>query len=1230
MLRIKTCLLTSFMLISVSIFSQKEVIEKEIWGYNTLAGNEGGGAVFKVDPDDKTAEIIHRFDHPESHNLKFISNFKLFSHSNGLIYGIDTESNLDMNSYALYSYNPSNDSIRIIKYRGYKIEIIDGDLIYFTSYGWPKVYKYDIEADTVSELFSFSWENGSYFNGYWTKYDENIYYTLAEERGLYSGGTLVKIDTENDTTETIIDFNEDKFPSGSILKHSNDKFYFILQETADENYSQGGIFEFNPIDRSYTQLALFNEETGVTPYGELTEASDGFIYGLTLEEGDFGDGTIYRFNPTDQSIEVVYHFNNDSTYNMTQKIPGGFIQINDTTLMGVLQITNDKSSTSDKLIYLNLLSNEIAIVHDFFSKTPQESLTQLNGKVYGFSKYTYYGESFTFDPTTLETTIIDPKYEDKPIPENGQNPVFLCQGHDYNFYGMTAYGGKANGGIVFKIDYFSHEFTKMMDLADLDFAILPKGDGFALTPGKIIGISGDYTYFDWHKADENLAEDFIFEFDYMNNTITKLKEFSAGYIYDPQLRSDGTIYFSSAGTLYEYDYTNNHLNTTKPDSTSYGAVIPYKDNLYIGTRNINTPPYHMLYIWNRETGAIETKLSKLNFSNTPGRISPAWELFVSNDTLYGSVGYATSGGGDYGSYVYDLNNDTLIENNPLYGGFNNNYNRAMMETADKKHFIQSGLFIIKIYQKDQDSSYTIYLEDSDVEFINTYEYGYKSYPYFRLKVRTNLISAQPKKDIYHWTGNLSSNWNEDENWFQNKTPDKTTEVLIPPFCLNYPIIEESLETGNLKIEKNAEFDLLAEASLTSQSLYNSGHLKLEADANSIASIKTINTLKNNGKITYHFNNEEASMRILASPVNGNKTNDSTLLVFNGSNWNCSSEPSISLIPFKPYLYEMDSAAAITFGGDFNWGDQSFSFENNTNQWTPLGNPYAASFDWQQIDLSSIENKAVYSVDPIDSTIYSFVDGIGTLSPIIQPLDVFWVKAQSGEQFRLSNEDQIHKNEFIHSDTNKNELKIAVLDGVTKNQTIISFNNQASNEFEKDKDALLPQFENYQKAQIFTFAGEQKLAINQLPSAAIMDMAVKAEKDGTYNIQKLKNKDFDFVLLEDLLRNKRINLLEEEYSFDYFVSDGDYPFKLYFEPWALEPVNESDIDMYYYPETLVIRSRKQVEYADVYIYDLAGKLSLDFKMENSFYFEKDIDLPTGHYIVQFRTADVVINEKILVR
>jgi len=147
---------------------------------------------------------------------------------------------------------------------------------------------------------------------------------------------------------------------------------------------------------------------------------------------------------------------------------------------------------------------------------------------------------------------------------------------------------------------------------------------------------------------------------------------------------------------------------------------------------------------------------------------------------------------------------------------------------------------------------------------------------------------------------------------------------------------------------------------------------------------------------------------------------------------------------------------------------------------------------------------------------------------------------------------------------------------------------------------------------------------------MMDMSVHYNKDGQLTIKLQKNKDFDFVILEDLVWNKRINLLEENYTFDYFESDGDYPFKLYFEPWALESVNETDIEIYYYPESLVVRSRKQIEQAVISIYDLAGKTALQFDVEDFYYFEKPIQLPTGHYIVQFRNADLILNKKILVR
>jgi hypothetical protein len=1235
MLRIKTCLLISLILISLNIFSQKEVDQEEIWGYNTLAGSKGGGAVFKVDPDDKTAEIIHRFGHGLNYSLSFETNKKLFNDSNGLIYGTV----YDYGYNKLYAYNPLNDSIKFLKDFSGKIEIIVDDVIFLSTYysTGTEIFKYDIELDSLYHLMSISEEKGERFQGYWIQYDSLTFYTLAEKGGENNAGTIIKIDLSDNTSEAVIHFNDDKYPQYSLLYHSNGKIYFTLAETEDEEYDEGGIFEFDPINETYTQLAFFNDDTGVTPYGELFESNDGIIYGLTEEEGEHHDGSIYRFNPVDNSIEVVLYIDDDTESEETYAhyIPGGFIQINDHTLMGILE--KKFMQVQGKLFYLDLETNELTIVFDFEESEmslPRGSLLQLDEKIYGVSNDDAEG-IFSYDTLTQEVNLQPLNFEIK-IDEYGQNPVFLCQGHDYNFYGMTAYGGKEDKGIAFKIDYITKEFTKLMDLADLDFSILPKGEGFAITPGKIVGISSDNNYSNFHKSKNEKSNVFIYEFDYIQNSITKLKDLNiSDYVYGPRMNTEGNIYFSLSGTFYEYFYNENSLIIIKPDSMASGDIIQYNEQIYIGYRNENSSPYHMLFEWNRNTNSTKTFCSEELLTSQPFRILPAYEIFISDNILYGTIVGSTPGGTYYNPYVYDLKDDTIIENEPLYGGFDNNFNHSMIETVDKQFFIQQSNTntyangLIEFYDKTQDTTYKLELEESEVEFTDNYYYGWISVPGFDFKVRSNLISAEPHREALIWTGITDTNWYESENWFLNKTPNEITEVYIPPYCPNYPIINKHLETGNLNIEKKAEFTLLPQASLTSLSLSNKGELIMGVDSSSIASVISLNSMTNFGEIKYFFNSEEETKKLIASPLEDEMINDSSLFQFDGNNWNYVTDSLISLTAFKPYLYEMDSAAAITFGGDFNWGDQSHSFDSNPNQWTPLGNPYAASFDWQQIDLSSIELKAVYSVDPIDSTIYSFVDGIGTLNPIIQPLDVFWVNAQSGDEFRLSNDDQIHMNEYNPPVSNKNELQIAVLDGETKNQTIISFNNQATNEFEKDKDALLPQFENYQKSQIFTFAGEQKLAINQLPGSAIMDMAVKAEKDGTYTIQKLKNKDFDFVVLEDLIWNKRINLLEEEYSFDYFVSDGDYPFKLYFEPWALEPVNESDIDIYFYSESLIIRSRKEVEYADVFIYDMMGKLSLDFKMENSFFFKEEVHLPTGHYIAQFRTKDVVINRKIWV-
>jgi len=65
---------------------------------------------------------------------------------------------------------------------------------------------------------------------------------------------------------------------------------------------------------------------------------------------------------------------------------------------------------------------------------------------------------------------------------------------------------------------------------------------------------------------------------------------------------------------------------------------------------------------------------------------------------------------------------------------------------------------------------------------------------------------------------------------------------------------------------------------------------------------------------------------------------------------------------------------------------------------------------------------------------------------------------------------------------------------------------------------------------------------------------------------------------------------------------------------------------HYPESIVVTSRKQIETAEITFFDLAGRVVEQYTVQNFFRFEKAIKLPTGHYIVQLRASDLVVNKK----
>jgi len=224
-----------------------------------------------------------------------------------------------------------------------------------------------------------------------------------------------------------------------------------------------------------------------------------------------------------------------------------------------------------------------------------------------------------------------------------------------------------------------------------------------------------------------------------------------------------------------------------------------------------------------------------------------------------------------------------------------------------------------------------------------------------------------------------------------------------------------------------------------------------------------------------------------------------------------------------------------------------------------------------------------------------------------------------------------------------ETNISHLDSIAKNlliikaeglggtdRTSISFSPHATSGYDKEVDQLKILLSNLKRPQIFTYADDFLIAHNILPDTNTLDLGVVVSDHGTYTLSIERSIGFDYLILEDLIWERKVNLLKEEYTFEYFTSDGNYPFKLYFSDWAIQPLEESDIEIYYYPENIVINSRKQVHFAEITFYDLAGRIAFKFQEEDFFRIERPIALPTGHYIVQLRSNNLIINKKILVR
>ena len=267
--------------------------------------------------------------------------------NNGNIYGTTTYSGAyDMG--ILYEYNPTtfiistkidfNVSTNGANPENSMVATPNGKLYGTTQLGGTKglgvLFEYDPIAKVLTNKFEFSDWNlyGANPIGKLSLANNGKLYGVAYNGGVNGGGVLFEYDYLSNVYSKKIDFafSEGVYPFGGLILASNGKLYGMASEGG--TYSKGVLFEFDPALSLYTRKIDFEDTNGAFPHGDLMQASNGKVYGMTAGGGANNFGVLFDYDVLTNTLTKQVDFDGaqkgDSPY-------GGLIQATNGKLYGM-------------------------------------------------------------------------------------------------------------------------------------------------------------------------------------------------------------------------------------------------------------------------------------------------------------------------------------------------------------------------------------------------------------------------------------------------------------------------------------------------------------------------------------------------------------------------------------------------------------------------------------------------------------------------------------------------------------------------------------------------------------------------------------------------------------------------------------------------------------------------------------------------------------------------------
>jgi uncharacterized repeat protein (TIGR03803 family) len=264
----------------------------------------------------------------------------------------------------------------------------------------------------------------------------------------------------------------------------NGTFYGVTDSGG--KYGQGTIYQVFPWGdittiASYPFQAHDNQHDAVPV---TYDPKNGYLYGVTMVNGQYGYGTIYQVSPTGV-FSVIHSFTaNDGAYPVSSMIVGANGDLYGTTALG--------GSGYGVLYEASPTTGNVTVLH-YFNGNPDGAnaespvLEDVAGNIYGTTSYIGAHNSGTlweYSPSTNWFTLLHSfgaTKADGLVPKGR-----LVFGPDGNIYGVTALGGLGSAGTIYSYNPVTSAYTVAYTFGSQLLDSSEPEEGLAMGPGNVL------------------------------------------------------------------------------------------------------------------------------------------------------------------------------------------------------------------------------------------------------------------------------------------------------------------------------------------------------------------------------------------------------------------------------------------------------------------------------------------------------------------------------------------------------------------------------------------------------------------------------------------------------------------------------------------------------------------------------------------------------------------------